>query len=139
MPNDKQPDRRTRKFGELVTPRPVQLEMVSNRAAPPPPDLGPLEQLLGVWTGRGTGWNMIALPFQKAPAAPAGFKFRVLMNQYDEELRFTFVDDDVPNRGLTRPGSSDPDQFVATVDYRSPGVRYCGGYQPERRCMRARS
>jgi hypothetical protein len=117
MPNDNQPDRRTRKFGELVTPQPVRLEMVSNRAAPPPPDLGPLEQLLGVWIGRGTGWNMIALPFQKAPAAPAGFKFRVLMNQYDEELRFTFVDDDVPNRGLSRPGASDPDQFVATVDY----------------------
>ena len=60
---------------------------------------------------------MIALPFQKAPPPPAGFKFRVLMNQYDEELRFTFVDDDVPNRGLTRPGSPDSDQFVVTLDY----------------------
>jgi hypothetical protein len=60
---------------------------------------------------------MIALPFQKAAAPPAGAKFRVLMNQYDEELRFTFVDDDVPNRGLIRPGSPDSDQFVVTLDY----------------------
>ena len=39
------------------------------------------------------------------------------MNQYDEELRFTFVDDDVPNRGLIRPGNPDFDQFVVTLDY----------------------
>jgi hypothetical protein len=116
--DDIQSDRRTRKFAELIPPQPAQLmEKVSNRAAPPPPQLGPLEPLLGVWVGRGTGWNMIALPFQKAPAPPAGFKFRVLMNQYDEELRFTFVDDDVPNRGLKRPGTSHSDQFVATLDY----------------------
>jgi hypothetical protein len=60
---------------------------------------------------------MIALPFQNAPAPPAGFKFRVLMNQYDEELQFTFVDDDVPNRGLSRPIDPDFDQFVVTLDY----------------------
>lgn len=117
MTHGDQSDRRTRKFAEVVPPQPTHLEQVSNRSAPPPPDLGPLEQLVGVWIGRGTGWNMIALPFQNAPPPPAGFKFRVLMNQYDEELRFTFVDDDVPNRGLTRPGSSDPDQFVVTLDY----------------------
>ncbi|HEX8212465.1 MAG TPA: heme-binding protein [Longimicrobium sp.] len=117
MASDEQPDRRTRQFAEAVTPQPMPLEMLSNRGAPPPPNLGPLEQLLGVWTARGTGWNMIALPFQKAPAAPAGFKFRLLMNQYDEDLRFTFVDDDVPNRGLKRPGSPDSDQFIATLDY----------------------
>ena len=45
---------------------------------------------------------MIALPFHDAPPPPAGFKFRLLMNQYNEELRFAFVDDDVPNRGLSR-------------------------------------
>jgi hypothetical protein len=39
------------------------------------------------------------------------------MNQYNEELRFMFVDDDVPNRGLSRPGHPDPDQFVVTLDY----------------------
>jgi hypothetical protein len=117
MANGNKTDRRTRKFAEVIPPQPTHLEKVSNRAAPPPPDLGPLEQLVGVWIGRGTGWNMIALPFQKAPAPPAGFKFRVLMNQYNEELRFTFVDDDVPNRGLKRSGSPDSDQFVVTLDY----------------------
>jgi len=117
MSNGNQPDRRTRKFAEVVPPEPTYLERLTNRGAPLPPDLGPLEQLLGVWVGRGTGWNMIALPFQQAPAPPAGFKFRVLMNQYDEELRFAFVDDDVPNRGLTRLGDPASDQFVVTVDY----------------------
>ncbi|UOQ69196.1 heme-binding protein [Hymenobacter volaticus] len=63
------------------------------------------------------GWNMIALPYQHAPAPPAGFKFRVLMNQYNEELIFSFVDDDMPNRGLSRPGEPDFDQFVVTLDY----------------------
>jgi hypothetical protein len=117
MATDHHTDRRTRKFAEVVPPQPTHLEQVSNRSAPPPPELGPLEQLVGVWIGRGTGWNMIALPFHNAPASPAGFKFRVLMNQYDEELRFTFVDDDVPNRGLARPGNPDFDQFVVTLDY----------------------
>lgn len=60
---------------------------------------------------------MIALPFQNAPAPPTGFKFRVLMNQYDEELTFTFIDDNVPNRGLIRSGDPNPDQFVVTLDY----------------------
>lgn len=110
-------DRRTRKFGEVVPPQPGPVRKLTNRGAPQPPELGPLEDLVGIWVGRGTGWNMIALPFQNAPAAPAGFKFRVLMNQYDEELRFTFVDDDVPNRGLTRPGNTDFDQLVVTLDY----------------------
>lgn len=117
MANGNQTDRRTRKFADVVPPQPTHLKELSDRGAPPPPDLGPLEHLLGVWIGQGTGWNMIALPFQKAPAPPVGFKFRVLMNQYDEELRFTFVDDDVPNRGLTRPGNPDFDQFVVTLDY----------------------
>jgi hypothetical protein len=104
MSIDQQPDRRSRQFAEIVPPPPTR--QLSNRGAPPTSNLGPLEQLLGVWIGEGTGWNMIALPFQTAPASPAGFKFRVLMNQYDEELRFDFVDDDVPNRGLTRPRGS---------------------------------
>jgi hypothetical protein len=114
MTDANQPNRRDRKFTEIVPP---PAKALTDRGVAPPPDLGPLEQLLGVWTGRGTGWNMIALPFQNAPAPPAGFKFRVLMNQYDEELQFTFVDDNVPNRGLTRPGDPDSDQFVVTLDY----------------------
>jgi hypothetical protein len=115
MARNEQPDRRDRKFAEVVLP--PRTERLSTGAAPSLPDLGPLEQLVGVWTGKGTGWNMIALPFQEAPPPDAGFKFRVLMSQYDEELLFTFVDDDVPNRGLTRSGSLDSDQFVVTLDY----------------------
>ena len=115
MTNAERLDRRDRKFADVTLPPPAR--KLTNRGAPPPPELGPLEQLPGVWTGQGTGWNMIALPFQDAPPAPAGFKFRVLMNQYDEELRFDFVDDDVPNRGLSRSGATQPDQFVVTLDY----------------------
>lgn len=115
MASYEQLDRRTRKFADVVPPLPP--ERLTNRSAPPPPNLGPLELLVGLWIGQGTGWNMIALPFQAAPPPPAGFKFRILMNQYDEELRFTFVDDDVPNRGLSRPDDAQSDQLVVTLDY----------------------
>ncbi len=115
MSIDQRPDHRDRQFGAVEVPS--ISKRVANRGAPAPSQLGPLEQLVGVWTGQGTGWNMIALPFQAAPPPPAGFKFRILMNQYDEELKFTFVDDDVPNRGLSRPGAAQPDQFVVTLDY----------------------
>ena len=84
------------------------------------PELGPLNLLPGKWQGTGTGWNMIALPFDQAP-----FKFRILMNQYDETLDFSFVADNVENRGLdgvldnsdNPSNSSTDDQFVATLDY----------------------
>lgn len=85
--------------------------------AKPIPDIGPLQELLGFWEAKGTGWNMIALPFAGSAAPPAGFKFRVMMNQYDEKLRFDFVDNNVPNRGLLRPGKTNTDQRTATVDY----------------------
>ena len=75
---------------------------------------------------------MIALPFQNAPAPPAGFKFRVLMNQYNEELQFTFVDDGVPNRGLTRPSDPDFDQFVVTVDYQQKIAQVAAEDRPKR-------
>ncbi len=73
MSNGDQPDRRTRQFAEVIPPQPPPVAELSNRGAPPKPELGPLEQLVGVWVGRGTGWNMIALPFHKAPPPPAGF------------------------------------------------------------------
>lgn len=130
MSNDNT-DIRTRRFGEVALPEPAALESLSDRPAPPPPELGPLEQLVGVWKAQGTGWNMIALPFQGAPSPPAGFKFRILMNQYDEELRFTFVDDDVPNRGLVRPGSPDSDQFVATLDYQQKIAQVAAEDRPD--------
>lgn len=72
-------------------------------------ELGPLRDLPGKWKATGTGWNMIALPFKDAPVGMA--PFRILMNQYDEELSFSFVDDNVPNRGEF------VDQRVATIDY----------------------
>ena len=95
---------RNRRFYE-ITPPPE-----------PAPDLGPLTNLPGTWRGAGTGWNMIAVPFHGAPP-PGGFNFRVLMNQYDEDLSFTFIDDKVPNRGLLRPPASEFDQLVVTLDY----------------------
>jgi hypothetical protein len=124
-------DNRTRKFGEVVLPAPAPTAALTNRGAPPPPELGPLEQLLGVWIAKGTGWNMIALPFHKAPSPPAGFKFRLLMNQYSEELQFTFVDDGVPNRGLLRPGQTDFDQFVATLDYQQKIAQVAAEDRPD--------
>ncbi len=55
---------------------------------------------------------MIALPF----ASP--LNYRVLVNQYNEELRFSLVDKAVPNRGIRRNGTTvDSDQFLATLDY----------------------
>lgn len=108
-----QPGQPDRTFSEVVLP-PARRAL--NLGAPQPRDVGPLEPLVGVWTAEGTGWNMIALPFHGAPPPPAGM-FRILMNQYDEELKFTFVDDGVKNRGLLRPGEVDFDQVVATLDY----------------------
>ncbi len=88
------------------------------KAEPRMDDLGPLKLLPGKWKSTGNGWNMIALPFQDAPAPPAGNNFRILMNQYDEELNFTFIDSGVPNRGLLNPAlGPDFDQLVVTLDY----------------------
>lgn len=74
-------------------------------------ELGPFQLLHRNWkTIPGAGWNMIALPF-----APGRFNYRVLVNQYDEKLRFSLVDAGVPNRGLD--GETETDQFVVTIDY----------------------
>ncbi|WP_218919045.1 heme-binding protein [Thiomonas intermedia] len=78
------------------------------------PELGPLNLLPGKWVSKGRGWNMIALPFAATGAAP----FRLLLNQYDEELNFTLVDKAVPNRGITDGAPrAEKDQFVVTLDY----------------------
>lgn len=103
--------------------------------------LGPLKLLPGTWAnirpehrkdgslfeGEGTldgegaspfdgrGWNLIALPF----AEPGQRRnYRILMNQYNEVLKFTTIDDKVPNRGitLTRP-AEEADQKIAALDY----------------------
>jgi hypothetical protein len=76
-------------------------------------DLGPLDALPGKWVSGDTGWNMIALPF----ASPAGPPFRLLLNQYKETLRFSFVDEKVPNRGITSAPRQEKDQLVVTLDY----------------------
>lgn len=77
-------------------------------------DLGPLGLLPGTWKSLpGRGWNMIALPF-----ADAAINYRLLMNQYNEELTFSLVDKAVPNRGIQRNGTTiQTDQFCVTLDY----------------------
>ncbi|MGB5984116.1 MAG: heme-binding protein [Desulfobacterales bacterium] len=89
-------------------------------AKPGDEDLGPLKQLPGTWKNLpnlpGRGWNMIALPFATEP--DSRLNYRLLVNQYNEELKFTLVDKGVPNRGIRRNGStSDSDQFLVTLDY----------------------
>jgi hypothetical protein len=81
--------------------------------------LGPLQLLPGTWKndpGRERGWNMIALPFTLDGNRPT---FRLLLNQYHEELDFTFVDDAVPNRGIPTDTNDpdDGDQFLVALDY----------------------
>jgi hypothetical protein len=81
-------------------------------------DLGPLTLLPGKWTNApflpGRGWNMIALPF-----AGADLDYRLLVNQFNEELEFFLVDENVPNRGVERKDglTIQTDQLVVTVDY----------------------
>lgn len=79
-------------------------------------DLGPLKLLPGKWKSvPGEGWNMIALPF-----ADGESNYRVLVNSFDEELKFSLVDKAVANRGLRLNDSGakvESDQFVATLDY----------------------
>lgn len=84
-------------------------------------DLGPLKLLPGTWKNLpnlpGRGWNMIALPFA-TPPPPNGFNYRLLVNQYNEELKFSLVDKGVPNRGIRRNGNTiDTDQFLVALDY----------------------
>lgn len=79
-------------------------------------NLGPLSKLPGTWKNLpnlpGRGWNMIALPFDGGP-----FKYRLLLNQYNETLTFSSVDGPVPNRGLPdQPGDSG-DQILVALDY----------------------
>lgn len=86
-------------------------------AVPGDDALGPLKLLPGTWRNvpnlPGRGWNMIALPF-----ADGQFGYRVLMNQYNETLKFSTVDKGVPNRGIPDGlDGSDGDQFVAVLDY----------------------
>jgi hypothetical protein len=79
-------------------------------------ELGPLKLLPGVWKSAGRGWNMIALPFAAPP--PSRLNYRLLVNQYNEELEFTLVDKAVPNRGIQTNGPTvQTDQLLVTLDY----------------------
>ena len=68
------------------------------------PDLGQLELLPGTWKNLpnlpGRGWNMIALPFASS------LDYRLLVNQYNEELKFSLVDKAIPNRGIKENGET---------------------------------
>ena len=90
-------------------------ERVIRLAEPGDDDLGPLTDLPGKWESKGHGWNMIALPF--APTQPGALDYRLLLNQYDETLNFTFVDKRVPNRGVDDTPTQQTDQLIVTLDY----------------------
>lgn len=95
------------------------------------PDLGPFALLPGTWGNDLSqpvprGWNMSALPIPLAgsgPGAPANTGthpgFRLLVNRYQELLRFNLVDKKVPNRGIKNPAPNtvDATQTVVTIDY----------------------
>ncbi len=81
------------------------------------PVLGPLRLMPGTWKNteelKGFGFNMMALPFR---GGPNGFK--ILMNQYGEELNFAVVDKGVPNRGLDLdPETGGADQTIVALNY----------------------
>lgn len=107
----------TKKTLRSLRKQPRQFE---NKA--PDPALGPLQLLPGVWRNEpslpGRGWNMIALPFAPDHASQP-LNYRLLLNQYNEELEFTLVDKGVPNRGIRTFGgnTTENDQLLVTLDY----------------------
>jgi hypothetical protein len=74
------------------------------------PTLGALGQLKDAWQNidgfEGRMWNMIALPF--GPPDPFKFRYRLLLNQGHERLRFSVGDLGVANRGLDQPTNTSP-------------------------------
>src|SRR5215510_6928379 len=74
---------------------------------PGDPDLDVLQLLPGTWSNVpnliGRGWNAIALPFA---SDMSGIDYRLLVNQYNEVLKFTLVDKGVKNRGIQRGAPS---------------------------------
>ena len=91
-------------------------------AKPGQETLGHLKNLPGVWKNlwepgndlEGRGWNMIALPFISNDTP---IDYRILMNQYNEELLFTIADEKVPNRGVIRAEDLNQNQTIVTLDY----------------------
>ncbi|RVD31780.1 heme-binding protein [Mesorhizobium sp. M4B.F.Ca.ET.017.02.2.1] len=78
------------------------------------PRLGLLGQLKGTWLNaepfERRMWNLIALPFGPADKFP--FRYRLLLNQGNERLRFSLGDLGAPNRS-----DSGRDQHVAALMY----------------------
>lgn len=82
------------------------------------PDASKIVELLsGTWHSHDQGWNLIALPMSTPN------KFRLLMNQYGEMLKFNVADKKVPNRGVTpdtgehAPDPVETDQLIDAVAY----------------------
>lgn len=84
-------------------------------------DLGPFQLLPGTWANKpnlpGRGWNMIALPFAQPAGSPFRPPYRLLLNQFNEELKFQLVDKAVPNRGIDATVPTNTDQLIVTIDY----------------------
>jgi hypothetical protein len=80
--------------------------------------LGPLRWLPGKWTNtkelEGHGFNMIALPFGGANSENG---YRLLMNQYHEDLNFVVADLGVPNRGVDPVTGNQADQTAVALSY----------------------
>ena len=78
--------------------------------------LGPLRWLPGKWTNtaelNGFGFNIISLPFDKSPNG-----YRLLINQYNEDLNFLLVDAGVPNRGVDPATGQMADQTAVALSY----------------------
>jgi hypothetical protein len=89
------------------------------RATANDPDLGPFADLPGIWKSLpGRGWNLIALP-----SAASSTGYRLLLNQYDEELTFSLVDKAVPNRGVNGRPAVQTDQLLVALDYQQTIVQ----------------
>src|SRR6478609_7532281 len=80
------------------------------------PDLGAFTLLPGTWANKpnlaGRGWNMIALPFAQPDGGTFGPPYRLLLNQFNEELKFQLVDKAVPNRGAELSIHHEPGLFL---------------------------
>lgn len=106
----------------ISTERVEQLKHQSRHieiSRPGDPDLDVLQLLPGTWSNVpnmiGRGWNAIALPFA---SDMSGIDYRLLVNQYNEVLKFTLVDKGVKNRGIQRGTPSfNADQVVVALDY----------------------
>lgn len=87
------------------------------------PVLGPLRMFPGTWKNtedlKGHGFNMMALPVRPDDDEredPTKNGYRLLLNQYKEELNFSVIDKGVPNRG-SNSNTDSPDQTIVALNY----------------------